>query len=104
MAQINGIVQFPEGADGVSGILTVRVEQVAMMDSPAEIVQQMQTQITYTGHAIPFSLETPEGDGPYNLRAILSVNGTPDDWEKGDYVTMSAYPLGDGLTLQLEAI
>lgn len=97
---VSGTVTFPGETQPFSGAtMHVVLENIGMMDAPAQIVaQNSQRNIAYDGTPLRFSLEgaMPPADGTYNLRVLISRNGK-DEIQRGDYMTKQRYPvLEDG--------
>lgn len=91
---VTGEIVLPAGTEPFSGATaTVSLESVGLMDMPATIINKRTlSNVSYSGAAIPFTLEgtMPESGGHYNVRAHVSVDGS-GDIRKGDYITKRAY-------------
>jgi uncharacterized lipoprotein YbaY len=91
---VSGTITFPGGTESFSGAtLHVVLEEVGMMDAPAQIIaQNTQRNFSYNGSPVRFSLDgnPPPADGTYNLRVLVSRNGGKEI-EQGDYITKRRY-------------
>lgn len=91
---ISGTITFPQGTEHfVGATLYVLVEEVGMMDAPAQIVtQSTQRNVSYSGSPINFSIEgdMPSPNGSYNLRVLVSRSGG-SEIRQGDYITKRRY-------------
>lgn len=107
---IQGQVELPErNLNGA--VLTVRLEEVSMMDIPAVTIAQHTEHEVSGGQAVRFKFESahdPDERARYQVSAHLSLNGD-DTVRQGDYVTPQAHPVltqghSDQVALTLKAV
>jgi uncharacterized lipoprotein YbaY len=96
---VTGEVVFDENTNPFSGAtITVRLEDVGMMDGPATVVaEQVIRNVSYDGNgkkSVSFTLQgsLPNDNSSYSVSSHVSMDGS-DDIQKGDYITKQSYPV-----------
>lgn len=106
---VNATVTFPSNAAQFKNAwVTLRLEDVGMMDAPATIVaEETFAGIAYYGEALSFTLDgNPPAAGSYNLRVHVSMT-SDDQISKGDFITKQGYEveaIPAHLTVEVEAV
>ena len=121
-ALVSGKIHFPDDTPAFSdAVLIVKLEDVSLMDAPAENVISHSTELDYSGRdSIEFALpkqvthENSElqvfeirGQANYNLRVHVSLHSDDGMCEirKGDFITTQSYPVltkGHPNTIEVE--
>ncbi len=93
---VTGEIVLPAGTSFDGATVTVRLENVSMMDAPAQVVaEQVRRGVKYDSGTIPFTLRGTLGDDArarYSVSAHISLSGN-GDMHKGDFISTQSYPV-----------
>lgn len=103
MTIVTGHVVFEAGTPKFdSAILTVRLQDVGLIDGPTTVLAEYSTKISYTGKGqkYEFELDLPDNDPSIDPRSSYVVSAhvslhddDPTDIKVGDFLTMQSYPV-----------
>lgn len=94
---VHGEIVFDSGVNFSGAVVTVRLEDVGLMDAPSQtLAEQKLRNVSYNGAggiAFRLSGQPPAGQmARYNISAHVSLHGG-EDIRQGDYITMESYPV-----------